>query len=293
MTRQLHHPRVRPVPGADPGLLSRTLASMSWPRWLNPHLGVNRRGLMVALVVLTMTAGAADVISFLSLGQVFTALQTGNLMFLAVSLAGSGPTPAWRPALSFAAFTGGAILGAGVIRGAGGRRWTPAVMGLEAVLLAAAGTTALGQRVGSASTSPSPAVIALVALAMGVQSMAAQRVRIPGMSTQVIQGSLVTLVSTVVSRLSQSAEPPDTSGVDSPTVRRHSITIGSLFVGGLLGALLTAWGTGPALLTLAAVVLSSAAVYAFTPGGRVWWDCPRNGVTGPEAPGVSRGKDQL
>ena len=229
---------------------------------------------MVALVVLTMTAGAADVISFLSLGRVFTALQTGNLMFLALALGGSGPTPAWWPVLSLAAFTGGAILGAGVISHLGERRWILRVMGLEAALLAAAGTTTLVLSVDTPSTGSRSAAIALVALAMGVQSIAAQRLRIPGMSTQVIQGSLVTLISTVVSRLSRSAEPPDTPGVDSLTGRRHSITIGFLFVGGLLGALLTTWGTGPALLTLAVAVLSSAAAYAITSEGvsdlRVW-----------------------
>ncbi|WP_352232051.1 DUF1275 family protein [Actinomycetospora sp. NBRC 106375] len=129
---------------------------------------------MVALVVLTMTAGAADVISFLSLGQVFTALQTGNLIFLALALGGSGATPAWSPAF---------------VTGRLRRRCDP-------------------------------------------------RCR----------------------RLSRGAEPPHASGVDSPTGRRHSITIGFLFLGGLLGAFMTSWGTGPALLTLAVAVLGSAIV---------------------------------
>ena len=44
----------------------------------------------VAMAVLTVTAGAVDAISFLALGQVFTALATGNLLFLAFALGGQG-----------------------------------------------------------------------------------------------------------------------------------------------------------------------------------------------------------
>jgi hypothetical protein len=142
----------------------------------------------VVMTVLTVTAGAVDVISFLSLGQVFTALQTGNVLFLSFSLAGMGSVPAWRPFLSLAAFTLGAALGSTMISRLGRRRWLPVVLGAEAVLLAAAGAVALRVGVGSPSVSPHPAVIALVALAMGLQSMAALRARITGMSTQLIPG---------------------------------------------------------------------------------------------------------
>ncbi|MCD2191976.1 DUF1275 domain-containing protein [Actinomycetospora endophytica] len=217
----------------------------------------------VALAVLTMTAGAADVIGFLSLGGVFTALQTGNVLFLAFALLGMGSTPAWRPALSLVAFTVGAALGSAVISTSGTKRWFPMVMGAEGVLLGAAGATALRVGVGSPPISPHPAVICLVALAMGLQSMAALRARVPGMSTQLIQVSLVTLVDAVVSPGGDGRRRPRDAGHLTRT--RHSITIGGVFVGGLLGALLTRWGSGPALLVLAAAVLISASGYAMVP----------------------------
>jgi len=47
----------------------------------------------VAMAVLTVTAGAVDAISFLALGQVFTALATGNLLFLAFALGGRDRFP--------------------------------------------------------------------------------------------------------------------------------------------------------------------------------------------------------
>ena len=216
------------------------------------------------MAVLTVTAGAVDVISFLSLGQVFTALETGNLLFLAFSLAGQGTVPAWRPALALAAFTVGAALGSAMISSLAGKRWFPMVLGAEAVLLAAGGVVALFVGVGTPSVSPHPAVIALVALAMGLQSMAAVRARIPGMPTQLVQVSWVTLVDTLVSRRPRGGGRAEPAAGWSLTHRRHVITVGSIVVGGVLGALLTRWGSGFALLVLAAAVLVSAGGYALT-----------------------------
>jgi uncharacterized membrane protein YoaK (UPF0700 family) len=214
-----------------------------------------------AMGVLTVTAGAVDVISFLALGQVFTALETGNVLFLAFSLAGMGSIPAWRPAVALAAFTVGAALGSVTIRAMGRRRWFPVVLAVEAMLLAGAGLVALHVGVGSPIVSPHPVVISLVAVAMGLQSVAALRARIPGMSTQLIQISLVTLVNTVLSRPPRNGGQPRPTATWDLTHRRHLVTVGGIFVGGLLGATLTRWGSGWALLVLASALLVSAAVW--------------------------------
>ena len=70
----------------------------------------------VAMAVLTVTAGAVDAISFLALGQVFTALATGNLLFLAFALGGQGSVPVERPAIALAAFIVGVTTGSALIR---------------------------------------------------------------------------------------------------------------------------------------------------------------------------------
>ncbi|MFD8846007.1 DUF1275 family protein [Streptomyces pseudogriseolus] len=48
------------------------------------------------MTVLTVIAGAVDAVSFLTLGKVFCALATGNVLFLSFGPAGEGGTCRWR-----------------------------------------------------------------------------------------------------------------------------------------------------------------------------------------------------
>lgn len=217
------------------------------------------------MALLTVTAGVVEATSFLALGQVFTAFATGNLLFLAFALAGQGIVPAGRPAVALIAFIVGVALGSAVIRALGRRRWFPMALVTEAVLLGVAGVVALRLGIGSTNSGPPhPAVIALVALAMGLRSTAALRAAIPGMSTQMIQGSLVNLIDRFVAGRQEKRPPPLPNGWDLG-LTRHSVTIIGTFVGGLLGALLIGWGAGPTLLAVAGTVLIIAAVYSLTP----------------------------
>ena len=216
----------------------------------------------LAMTVLTVTAGAVDTVSFLALGQVFTALTTGNLLFLAFSLAGKGSVPAERPALALAAFAVGAALCSVLITSLGHRRWFPIALTAEAVLLAAAGAIAL--RTAGYGSSNSPAVLGLVALAMGVRFMTAARAAIPGMPTQLIQTSLVKLIDTAMSRWPKNRHLPESQSSDLKRTR-YLATLGGIFVGGLLGACLATWGAGRALLTLSVTVLVVAGVYSLAP----------------------------
>jgi uncharacterized membrane protein YoaK (UPF0700 family) len=218
----------------------------------------------VAMAVLTVTAGAVDAISFLALGQVFTALATGNLLFLAFALGGQGSVPVERPAIALAAFIVGVIMGSALFRALGQRRWFPIALGVEAALVAVAGLVALGVAGLGALNVPHPLVIALVALAMGLRSMAALRAAIPGMPTQMIQGSLVAVIDTFVSRRGGAGHQSKPEGAKL-SLTRHAATIGGTVVGGVLGALLVNAGAGLALLVVAAAVLVTAGVYALVP----------------------------
>ena len=226
----------------------------------------------MAMAVLTVTAGAVDAISFLALGQVFTALATGNLLFLAFALGGQGSVPVERPAIALGAFVVGVIMGSALIKALGQHRWFPIALGVEAALVAVAGLVALGVAGIGAMSVPHPLVIALVALAMGLRSMAALRAAIPGMPTQMIQGSLVTVIDTFVYRwgavgISRRGAAGHQSKPEGAKLRltRHAATVGGLPVGGVLGALLVSAGAGVALLVVAAVVLVTAGVYTFVP----------------------------
>ena len=218
----------------------------------------------VAMAVLTVTAGAVDAISFLALGQVFTALATGNLLFLAFALGGQGSVPVERPAIALAAFIVGVITGSALIRALGRHRWFPTALGVESALVAGAGLVALGVAGIGATNVPHPLVIVLVALAMGLRSAAALRAAIPGMPTQMIQGSLVAVIDTFVARRGRAGHQAKPEGAKLSLIR-HAATIGGSVVGAVLGALLVNAGAGVALLVVAAAVLATAGVYALVP----------------------------
>ena len=215
----------------------------------------------VAMGVLTVTAGAVDAISFLALGQVFTALATGNLLFLAFALGGQGSVPVERPAIALAAFIVGVIMGSALIRALGQHRWFPIALGVEAALMAVAGFVALGVAGIGGTNVPHPLVIVLLALAMGLRSAAALRAAIPGMPTQMIQGSLVAVIDTFIARRGRAGHPAKPEGAKLSLIR-HAATIGGTVVGAVLGALLVNAGAGVALLVVAAAVLVTAGMYA-------------------------------
>ena len=67
-----------------------------------------RPGLTRTLLVLTFVTGIVDAVSFLGLGQVFAAMQTGNVIFLGLGIAGT----AGAPVVSLVAFVAGGGLAA-------------------------------------------------------------------------------------------------------------------------------------------------------------------------------------
>ncbi|MFE0631167.1 YoaK family protein [Streptomyces sp. NPDC058864] len=216
------------------------------------------------MATLTVLAGAVDAISFLTLGHVFTALATGNLLFLSFALTGNGHVPAARPAVAIAAFTLGAVTGSLFTRRllVHGRRWFPAALAAESVLLAAAGTLALWRHgTGSLNDDPDYLVIAVVGLAMGMRADAVLRARIPGMPTLLVQMSLIRLLHDFTS-----GDDGMIAGSDRQMARlRLTATIVGIFAGGLLGALMVPWGTGRALLTVAVGVAVVACVNMLLP----------------------------
>ena len=77
------------------------------------------------LLILTFVTGIVDVVSFLALGNVFAAMQTGNVIFLGLGVAGESGAPVLAPLVALVAFLVG---------------------GTAAALLARAGTRAAGNR---------------------------------------------------------------------------------------------------------------------------------------------------
>ncbi|WP_238431437.1 YoaK family protein [Streptomyces cavernae] len=224
-------------------------------------------GLTAVMVALTLTTGAVEAVSFLVLGPVFTAIQTGNLLFLGFAVAGEGDLSAASSAVSLGAFVVGVMLGSRFESGQDlrGRRWFVRALSVEAVLLAAAGLTAWDVRSGGEPLSVGRcAVIATVAAAMGMRNVTTMRVGVPDLTTTVATRTLTAF-------LGGSPLAPDTRITSGTRNEGHrAAAIGAMFTGGLLGAWLLHEGVRPAvvLLIAAAGVLATAVVHGLAPRHR-------------------------
>ncbi|MET9757861.1 YoaK family protein [Streptomyces sp. NPDC006372] len=228
-----------------------------------PSLASDARRVGV-MTVLTVLAGAVDAVSFLTMGKVFCALLTGNVLFLSFALAGEGQVPVARPAVAIAAFMAGAAVADVVLKrlAARGRDWFPAGLVCEAVLLVTAGVLTLAEHGTEAVADVDDhTVVALVALAMGVRASTVLRVHVPGMPTLLSQTAIAELIDDVLRR-PQVALHGMTAGQRLARTR-WTATVGGIFTGGVLGTLwLVPLGTGRALLVIAAAVLLLAAATA-------------------------------
>jgi uncharacterized membrane protein YoaK (UPF0700 family) len=166
----------------------------------HPQRGVP---LIVLAAALAFASGAMDVASFTQLGQVFSSVMTGNLVLLGLATAHASGDLAAHIAVAFAGYIAGAALGSRI---AGRSRheevlWpAPVTTTLAIELLALAAFT-----VGWELTSGNPAgawqlgLLAIAALAMGLQSAAMSNVRTT-LSTTYLTGTLTRTVASMATR---------------------------------------------------------------------------------------------
>src|SRR5689334_12659466 len=69
------------------------------------------RATMITLIALTFSTGIIDAVSFISLGHVFTANMTGNIVLLGFAVGGATGLSAARSGTSLLAFMAGALFG--------------------------------------------------------------------------------------------------------------------------------------------------------------------------------------
>src|SRR6267142_2938512 len=143
-----------------------------------------------ALLGMTAVTGLVDAVSFLSLGRVFTANMTGNVVILAFATA---RVPGLSIAYSLTAllsFLVGAIFGGRIMARAGADsqiRFAAQAFLLEDVFLFAASLCTIGYRRDLLEHSFRPfALIALTALAMGTRNAAVRKLAIPDLTTTVL-----------------------------------------------------------------------------------------------------------
>jgi uncharacterized membrane protein YoaK (UPF0700 family) len=164
-----------------------------------------------------------DALSYLALGRVFTANMTGNTVLFGLSLVTGDAGGAGRAALALGGFLAGGALGAWIAyqgpRDEGWPRGVTIALIVECVFLAALAndrTELLGLRVMFAS------------VAMGIQSAAARRLDILGVTTTFITGTLTSLVTLIA----RHGVLPSASGHG----KRFLATVWGVYVLGAMGA---------------------------------------------------------
>jgi len=208
-------------------------------------------------VFLGMTAvtGLVDAVSFLSLGRVFTANMTGNVVLLGFATA---RVPGLSITLSLTAlmsFLIGAVLGGRMMARASGDsnfRIAAQVFLLEVVVLTTASVCAIGYKGHVVELSVQPlALIALTALAMGSRNAAVRKLAIPDLTTTVL-----TLTLTGIAADSSLA-----NGNNVRVARRMGAVL-AMFSGAAVGAVVISHSVAAALGCAAATsAVCNAALY--------------------------------
>lgn len=207
------------------------------------------------MVVLTLTTGMIEAVSFLALGPVFTAMQTGNLLLLAFALTGAAGLSPAAALVSGGGFVVGAVLGALLESSvdARERRWFAPALLAEGVLLGGGALVAWRAGVGGPPAGPVEgqhfAVIGLVAAAMGVRNITTLRVRVPDVPTTLSTRALTAFLG----GLPHVADPRIGSGARHEG--RRFASVGAMFAGGLLGGWLLHEGARPGVVLAVPCVL--------------------------------------
>ena len=195
--------------------------------------------------------GLVDAVSNLGLGRVFTANMTGNVVLLGFGIAGSGGLPVVAPLVSLCAFLAGSAVG-GVLAVRTGDRHVQHVaraLGIEIGLLLAAAITAAATDVRPSSFA-GDAIIALLALAMGVRNATVRRLAVPDLTTTVLTMTLTGLA----------AESQVAGGSGQGSLRRITAVL-AMLSGAVAGALLLKISLVAPLLAAAVLVLLVALAY--------------------------------
>ena len=223
-----------------------------------------------ALVVMTFIAGLVDALSYLSLGHVFVANVTGNIVFLGFALSHAQGFVWWTSVLALASFGMGAFVGGLIIRRFGGHRarhlLVSSIVQTGFILAALAGLyllnrfssePSIGGGAGAGTAQPSlnfptashidmhhTMLIVLLAMAMGVQNSTARRLAVPDLPTTVLTMTVTGIVA-------------DTSahGHRESKLGRRAVAVLAMFLGALTGALLQAKGREDLILIIMASCL--------------------------------------
>jgi uncharacterized membrane protein YoaK (UPF0700 family) len=215
------------------------------------------------LALLACAAGAVDALSFLRLGDVFTANMTGNAVLLGIAAGQRESARVLHSLAALAGFTLGVLAGA-VVSGrperSEGDTWPRRVvltLGIELVIMVA---FSLGWMVtaGEPAGGAQYGLIAAAALAMGMQSAAVGQVALPGVATTYVTGVLTSLVTHAA-----------VGGASGGSLLRRGVVLVALLAGAVVGAALVIWAPRTAPWVPVVLVALVVAATARPPGATV------------------------
>ena len=212
------------------------------------------------LYALTFSTGAVDAFSFLTLGGVFSAFMTGNVVFLGLRIAGDAPPDATAILISLVAFASGAYAAAKNVQpakvpGLWSRRMTLALGG--SLVAQAVSLTIWFVVHGQPSGDVTRILLGGWGFAMGMQGAAVRTLRLEGVYTNVMTSTIVILAGQVAN-----------GSATAPERWRLAGMLVSLFTGAVAGGFLAVHGHlyAPVLpFVIAFVVVATAAKFLREP----------------------------
>ncbi|MEU2339169.1 YoaK family protein [Streptomyces sp. NPDC013172] len=214
------------------------------------------------LLTLTVVTGMVDAVSYLSLGHVFVANMTGNVVFLGFALAGAPNLSGLASVVALAAFLVGALaggrLGTRFATHRGNLLKTATAVG-TVLVAAAVAVTAITD--GRAGTGVQYTLIVFLGLALGLQNAVARRLGVPDMTTTVLTLTLTGL-----------AADSTLAGGAAPRPGRRVLSVLAMLLGAFAGAELLLHGHLVLTLGLALLLLlvTSLATHRLADGDPAW-----------------------
>jgi uncharacterized membrane protein YoaK (UPF0700 family) len=203
------------------------------------------------LLALTFVTGIIDAVSFLGLGQVFAAMQTGNVIFLGFGIAGTAGSPVTDPIIGLTAFIAGSGIAAVALSHS--RRRGPHLgpaMAIEVLLLG-------GVAIATAISEPSRgtlfafSLIAVLSLAMGLRNTLARQLGGTTLATTVLNLTLTAVSS-----------PSSVSIATGSDLAVRGSALLAILAGALTGALLLKVSLSLPLAIAAAITLTTLFIHA-------------------------------
>lgn len=204
-----------------------------------------------ALLALTFVTGMIEAVAFLGLGQVFTAMMTGNVLFLGFGIADAAGSSAWPPIVALSAFVVGGSLGGQIAARwphRRGRELTAGVL-LEVVLIGAAAVLLAVLTVKEGEIA-ALVVVAIMAFAMGARNTIVRRLGVTELPTNIV----FVAVSSFQAGTSMTGASPE------HLVPRLS-AVAAMLLGAAAGALLIRIDLAVALGAAAAISLVTVALF--------------------------------